>query len=147
MGEDRVDALSAGCPRRRILVAGLTGWALAAGIAGCTTAKPSPRGPGMTNARGANRHILARTSDVPVGGGVIVANLLLVQPTAGSFRAFSVICPHRGARISPPVDGVITCWEHNSTFSANDGSFLGGPAPRGLAEVPITVSGADILVA
>jgi nitrite reductase/ring-hydroxylating ferredoxin subunit len=81
-----------------------------------------------------------------MGGGVTVGGILLVQPTAGAFRAFSILCPHRGARISPPEKGIITCWEHNSTFKAEDGSRVAGPANRGLTPVPVTVSGTDILL-
>lgn len=147
MAEDRDILPSGGCPRRLILLAGLTGGALAAGVVGCSPAKPLAVEAGTGTATGADPQILAHTRDVPVGGGVTVGNVLVVQPTAGAFRAFSVICPHRGARVSPPDNGIITCWEHNSTFKAGDGSRIGGPAPRGLTEVAITVSGADILTA
>jgi nitrite reductase/ring-hydroxylating ferredoxin subunit len=95
------------------------------GLGGQANKPPAIRPDGTRTER---RVVLARTTDVPVGGGVVVTDILLVQPTAGSFRAFSVVCPHRGARVSPPVDGVITCWEHNSTFKLDDGSRLGGPA-------------------
>ena len=147
MGEEPDTVPSGGCPRRRTLLAGVTGWALAAGIAGCTSAKPPASDTDTSNASDPGQQFLARTTDIPVGGGVIVGSVLLVQPAAGAFRAFSVICPHRGARVSPPDNGTITCWEHNSTFKASDGSRIGGPARRGLTPVPIAISGAEILTA
>jgi nitrite reductase/ring-hydroxylating ferredoxin subunit len=133
------------CARRRILL-GLAGGALTAAAAGCAATAPPTPDPrtGADAEPDAGRPILARTADVPVGGGAVVGNVVLVQPTPGTFRAFSAVCPHRGARVSAPVDGVATCWEHNSTFSAADGSRLSGPATRGLTEMPITVDGNDI---
>jgi nitrite reductase/ring-hydroxylating ferredoxin subunit len=146
MDQHRAPGSGSGCARRRVLLAGLAGGALTAIAAGCSApATPTldPRA-GAGAEQDAGRPVLARTADVPVGGGVIVGNVVLVQPTPGTFRAFSAVCPHRGARVSAPVDGVATCWEHNSTFSAADGSRLSGPATRGLAEMPITVDGPDI---
>ena len=134
-------------PRRRVLLAGVTSCASMAGLAGCTSAESSVAESDTHAATGADPQVVARTGDIPVGGGVIVHNVLLVQPVAGAFRAFSVICPHRGARVSPPEHGVITCWEHNSTFNAANGLRIGGPALRGLTELPITVSGTYILMA
>ena len=147
MDQHRATEPSFGCTRRRALLAGFAGGALAAAVAGCAATAPPPTPDPRAGAGAepdAGRPVLARTADVPVGGGVIVNNVLLMQPTPGTFRAFSVICPHRGARVSAPVDGVATCWEHNSTFNATDGSRLSGPATRGLTEMPITVDGTDI---
>jgi nitrite reductase/ring-hydroxylating ferredoxin subunit len=146
MGEDRDILPPGGCLRRRVLLTSLTG-ALTAGLVGCTSSKPSAPDADTGTAVVADPQVLARTGDVPVGGGVTVGNILLVQPTAGTFRAFSIICPHRGARVSPPDNRVITCWEHNSTFTVEDGSRIGGPATRGLTQMPITVNGTDIITA
>lgn len=148
MEEDSAKAEGARCLRRRSVVTGVTGWVVGAALGACGRAEPAP--PAMDGGDAGlprDRQILARAGDVPVGGGVVVANILIVQPTAGSFRAFSAVCPHQGARVSSPVDGVATCWEHNSTFSIADGTRLGGPATRGLAELPISVDGTDIFVA
>ncbi|GAA0466984.1 hypothetical protein Aca07nite_71690 [Actinoplanes capillaceus] len=114
-------------------------------IVGCTSGAPAVPEPGAAGAGGIDAQILAQTADIPVGGGVTVGNVLLVQPAAGTFRAYSIACPHRGARVSPPDNGIITCWEHNSTFAAEDGSRIDGPAAHGLTQVPITVNGTDVL--
>jgi Rieske Fe-S protein len=39
---------------------------------------------------------------------------------------------------------VITCPAHNSTFAVSDGSRQGGPATRGLTEIPIKVEDTTI---
>ena len=87
---------------------------------------------------------LAKTSQVPVGSGLIVDNVVLTQPTAGVFKGLSTVCTHAGCAVSSVADGKITCPCHGSTYSISDGSVTGGPAPSPLEEVPITVSGDTI---
>ncbi|MET8251665.1 Rieske (2Fe-2S) protein [Micromonospora sp. NPDC005197] len=89
--------------------------------------------------------VLARTGDVPVGGGTVVDGVLVVQAEAGTFTAYDATCPHQGVRVGAPRDGVITCPAHNSTFAIGDGARLGGPASRGLTEIPVRVDGTDIV--
>lgn len=100
--------------------------------------QPAARSSG-TGALGNGR--LAKVGDVPVGGGVVSADgVLVLQLTGGKFTAFDAICPHQAFRVSPPDDkGVITCQGHNSHFKAADGSFIDGPAPSGLKPVQVQV--------
>ena len=49
--------------------------------------------------------------------------------------------------MSPPQGGVITCYEHMSTFRDTDGGRIGGPAPRGLAGVDVVVEGTTVYLA
>ena len=88
---------------------------------------------------------LVAASDVPVGGGVILSGpqLVVTQPTAGAFKAFSSICTHNGCPVTR-VDSEIHCPCHNSSFSITDGSVLGGPAPAPLPETPVSVSGNQV---
>jgi len=94
---------------------------------------------------------LATLADVPVGGGTIVTTesrrVLLVQPTAGTVRAYDPRCPHAGTAVDPPEDGIITCPNHGSQFRPADGAVTRGPARRGLAEVAVTVQGDRIVLA
>ena len=81
--------------------------ALAAGlVAGCSDEGGNDADsrdlPAIRPATGADRVPLADTGDIPIGGGKLVGQVLLVQPAAGTVRAFNAICPHRGARVSPP---------------------------------------------
>ena len=89
------------------------------------------------------------TSDVPVGGGTILTDqkVVVTQPTAGEFKAFTAVCTHQGCLVASVADGVITCPCHGSTFSAADGAVISGPAPSPLAAVPVTVSGTQITIA
>ncbi|MEU1360533.1 Rieske (2Fe-2S) protein [Micromonospora zamorensis] len=81
-----------------------------------------------------------RSVAAPVAEGVLV-----VQPEAGTFKAYDAACPHQGVRVGAPRDGVITCPAHNSTFSPGDGARLGGPATKGLTEIPVRVDGTTIV--
>jgi Rieske Fe-S protein len=91
-------------------------------------------------------------SAVPVGGGVLVdmpgnAQLLVVQPRSGEFRAFNPACPHVGSLVNPPAGGVITCPLHGSAFDVSTGAVRKGPATSGLSEVAVAVSGEDLVLA
>jgi Rieske Fe-S protein len=91
---------------------------------------------------------VAAVADVPVGGGVVVAdhNLVVTQPTRGRFRGFSATCTHQGCTVSS-VDDTINCPCHGSQYAITDGSVVGGPAPRGLPEKPVRVDGDQIRLA
>ena len=83
------------------------------------------------------------TSDVPVGGGRVLAEekVVVTQPSEGDFRAFSSICTHQGCPVGKVEDGVIVCPCHGSQFSIEDGSVLTGPATAPLEEAAVTVEG------
>ncbi len=89
---------------------------------------------------------LVAVADVPVGGGVIVdQRVVVVQPSEGDFKAFSAICTHNGCPVSSIEDGVIVCPCHGSTFNLEDGAVSGGPAPSPLPEIAIRVEGDEIV--
>ncbi|GGX04225.1 iron-sulfur protein [Streptomyces malachitofuscus] len=92
---------------------------------------------------------LASTADIPEGGGKVFADrkVVVTQPTAGEFKAFSATCTHQGCAVKSVADGVINCPCHNSNFSIADGSVKGGPATKPLPAVEITVSGDSITLA
>ncbi|WP_406728543.1 Rieske (2Fe-2S) protein [Streptomyces sp. GD-15H] len=98
---------------------------------------------GGDNAAGA---ALAAVADIPEGGGKVFADskVVVTQPTAGEFKAFSATCTHQGCAVKSVADGVINCPCHNSNFSITDGSVQGGPATKPLPSVEITVSGDSI---
>jgi nitrite reductase/ring-hydroxylating ferredoxin subunit len=147
------------CLSRRALLAALGATSLATALAACSSdvPDPDPAGDSPGPATGAaspasprpsaSRQVLGTTAAVPVGGGAILGGVLVVQPSAGQFQGFDPRCPHMGARLSPPQAGVITCYEHNSTFRDTDGSRLAGPAPRGLRRIPLAVDGTTITTA
>lgn len=112
-----------------------------------TTAAGSTTGGGGSNAGGAAGPTVKK-ADVPVGGGVVMqdANFVVTQPTAGTFKAFSKICTHQGCPVSQVSNNKIICTCHGSSFSATDGSVLGGPARKSLAEAKVTVNGDSLVI-
>ena len=89
-----------------------------------------------------------KTADVPVGGGVIeeAAAVVVVQPTAGTFKAYSAICPHQGCEVDRVSSGTIVCPCHGSTFRVSDGGVVTGPAAQGLTVLSSTVKGDEVVV-
>jgi Rieske Fe-S protein len=82
------------------------------------------------------------TADVPVGGAVVAgrAPVVVSQPTAGDFHAFSSTCTHNGCTVGwNAAEALIACPCHGSRFSPVDGSVVNGPAPVALPAVAITV--------
>jgi Rieske Fe-S protein len=145
---------------RRVAIAGTSGVACAAALSACSTdgasggaapaaappaAPPAPGGGGGSGTTG----VLARVSAVPVGGGAVVADqdVVVTQPEAGDFRAFSATCTHQGCAVGEVSDGTINCPCHGSRFSITDGSVVEGPADAPLPERAISVDGEDIMLA
>ncbi|MFE4059080.1 Rieske (2Fe-2S) protein [Streptomyces sp. NPDC059096] len=92
---------------------------------------------------------LAQTTDIPEGGGMVFADqgVVVTQPTAGEYKAFSSKCTHTGCAVKDIKDGVIHCPCHGSQFSAADGSVKAGPATQPLPAASIKVSGTSITLA
>ena len=90
---------------------------------------------------------LVATSEVPVGGGVIVAdrNLVATQPTEGTFKVFSAVCTHRSCAVTKVTGGTIDCPCHGSRFSIEDGSVTQGPATSPLEEITFEVTDGELV--
>ncbi|WP_148613111.1 Rieske (2Fe-2S) protein [Nocardioides rubriscoriae] len=135
-------------PTRRIVFQGLGALGVAAALAGCSGAATGGDGGGGGAVPEAGS-VLATTSEVPVGGGIVLpdANLVLTQPTAGDFKAFSATCTHTGTQVNA-IDGTdIVCPNHGSRFSITDGSVTNPPASSPLEPIAIKVDGDNILTA
>jgi Rieske Fe-S protein len=113
------------------------------------TSSSSAGGGGSTGSGGAAANVLAKTSDVPVGGGKILTaqKIVITQPTAGAFHAFTAVCTHAGCIVDQVGNGTIDCPCHGSKFSAANGSVVNGPAASPLAAVSIKVKGTNIVQA
>lgn len=87
-------------------------------------------------------------SDIPVGGGVVLSRerVVVTQPVAGTFRAFSAVCPHQGCLVGAVRDGVIECSCHGSRFGLDDGSVRRGPSREPLAARAVVVDPAGVEV-
>ncbi|MEU0027711.1 Rieske (2Fe-2S) protein [Streptomyces sp. NPDC006335] len=92
---------------------------------------------------------LARTSEIPVGGGKIFKDekVVVTQPKQGEFKAFSSICTHQGCQVTGVSGGTINCPCHGSKFNITDGSVANPPADQPLPEKQIKVSGDSIELA
>jgi len=90
---------------------------------------------------------LVAAADVPVGGGVVIKDeeLVVTQPSEGTFKGFSAICTHQGCLVTDVSDGQINCNCHGSAFSAEDGSVVNGPATSPLSEVQVSVKGGQVV--
>jgi nitrite reductase/ring-hydroxylating ferredoxin subunit len=147
------------CVGRRAVLTGIGAVGLTGVLAACgTDDKSSPPSAGAagtgstppaaaatTESSAGTSGALTATADVPVGGGVVVNGVLIVQPESGTFKAYNAACPHQGVQLGAPQNDVITCPAHHSKFKADDGSRISGPATRGLTEIAVTVQGADIV--
>jgi Rieske Fe-S protein len=158
--EPVTDQVGEGGPRtsrRQVLITGGVVAAAAAVTAACgssssasspaaTSAAPatSDTASGGSSAAAGGKSV--KTTDVPVGGGTILtdAKVVVTQPTAGVFKAFTAVCTHQGCIVASVANGTINCPCHGSQYSVTDGSVKGGPAPAPLAAVPVTVSGDTI---
>ncbi|MFI2435148.1 Rieske (2Fe-2S) protein [Streptomyces sp. NPDC018693] len=152
---------SASRPARRTVVAAAGAAGLAVALTACgdsddgssssaTGSQTSQAaGSGGTSGGDAAGAALTTTAEIPEGGGKVFADqkVVVTQPKAGEFKAFSAVCTHQGCAVKSVADGVINCPCHQSNFSIEDGSVKSGPATKALPSVSITVSGDSITLA
>lgn len=145
--------------RRRTLFAGAGAIGLARMLAACG-GDETPQGGGTNpstptgNAAppttgGPADSVLAKKSDIPVGGGKIFGEQLVVvtQPTAGTFVGFTAMCTHQQCVLAKVEGGTINCGCHGSQFSVTDGSVKNGPATAPLQKKALKIEGDDIKLA
>ena len=143
---------------RRAVVTGSGMLAASAALAACSTyGDQAPRSPqpgsgdapgGGSGAASGVGQRLGATSAIPVGGGTVFAGqeVVVTQPTRGTFKAFSITCPHQGCSVNSVANGTINCPCHGSRFAIADGSVRQGPARQGLDERQVTVSGGQLVL-
>jgi Rieske Fe-S protein len=149
-------------PGRRTVVAAVGATGLAVALTACgsdngssdssssnTQAGANASGGDSSASSGSGGTVLAKTSEIPVGGGKIFKDqgVVVTQPTAGTYKAFSSKCTHQGCAVAEISNGVIVCPCHKSEFSVADGSVKKSPATQPLPAEKITVSGDSITLA
>jgi Rieske Fe-S protein len=165
-----VDGAPPAGPTRRVVIVGACGASIATALGGCSTyggsskdqsgaAPPATPVGSATPADGATptgaappaggATAVAKVADIPVGGGKIfpAQKVVLTQPQQGTIKGFSIVCTHAGCDVTAVGGGTINCPCHGSRFKITDGSVAGGPAPRPLPPVAVTVTGDSITLA
>jgi thiosulfate dehydrogenase [quinone] large subunit len=111
------------------------------GAAGGTTSASTT--PTTTQGKPAGTAI-GPASAVPVGGSASFQApssgdpAVVVQPEAGTFAAFDVVCPHQGCVVAYSApDKTFICPCHGSQFNGRTGAVLNGPATQGLGRIRV----------
>ncbi|TFI23071.1 Rieske (2Fe-2S) protein [Streptomyces sp. 4R-3d] len=145
---------------RRTVVAAAGAVGLGAALVACgsddpadsaakTPADDGANGDSGSGGSGGQGEVLAKTADIPEGGGKVFEDkgVVVTQPTAGEFKAFSSVCTHSGCTVGSISNGTINCPCHGSQFDAANGSVKKGPATKPLPATAITVEGDSISLA
>ncbi len=152
------EAVDSPVTTRRTLLCGAA--VLAAGgatlaVAGCSSSGSasdagagSGAGSSAAPAKSAAPVAVGPASEVPVGGGKVYRNqkIVVTQPTAGQYKAFSAKCTHAGCIVDQVAAGTIQCPCHGSRFSVSDGSVTDGPAPSPLPQYQVAVQNGTLEV-
>lgn len=103
--------------------------AASAGSDGATAAATSAGS--ATGGPAATGKVISKLSAVPVGSAVglnVDGNAIIVsRPTEKTAVVLSAVCPHAGGIVAP-VDKVLRCPLHGSTFVEATGANIDGPA-------------------
>ncbi len=102
-----------------------------------TTVFPEPR-PGIDDAP----TLLVRYQENQYGGETEM------EWTVGGYAAYSKVCTHAGCMVSEVEDSTLVCPCHFGKFDPLAGAaVVGGPPPRPLPQLPITISAEGNLIA
>ncbi|ROR38428.1 Rieske (2Fe-2S) protein [Kitasatospora cineracea] len=121
----------------------------AVALAGATAAGCSSSGGGKDEAKSTTGPVdLGAAADVPVGGGKVYREqgVVVTQPTAGEYKAFSAKCTHAGCLVNGVVKEQIQCLCHGSRFGIADGAVQDGPAPKPLPTYQVAVQNGNLQV-
>ena len=153
----RRTVLAGACAACAATLAGCARYGTSQGLAGAPAGAPAyggaasaGTGSGATgSAGGGAANVLASTAEIPVGGGTVLTaqRIVITQPQAGTYHAFTAICTHQGCIVNSVSGGTINCPCHGSKYSIVNGSVVNGPAPLPLAAVSIKVEGTSIVKA
>lgn len=101
------------------------------------TVFPEPR-PGIADAP----TLLVRYPEDAYGGETSM------ESTVGGYAAYSKVCTHAGCMVSDTEGETLVCPCHFGKFDPTTGaSVVGGPPPRALPQLPLTLSSDGYLVA
>jgi Rieske Fe-S protein len=149
--DDEAEAPRRGLDRRAVLTGAClacVGVGGAAVFAACGSGSSGGSGSGGGPAVSSAAPATFQTSQVPVGGGTVFADqkIVVTQPSAGEFKAFSAICTHQGFLVGNVQGGTINCFHHGSKYDMTTGKNVAGPAPSPLPSKTISASGGTLTV-
>ncbi|MFE5185752.1 Rieske (2Fe-2S) protein [Streptomyces sp. NPDC056628] len=136
-------------PSRRTVVAAVGAAGLAVALTACGSEDEASGSSTEQGAAAGGGAALAKTADIPEGGGKVfdAEKVVVSQPAAGDFKAFSTICTHQNCPMTDLKEDTLSCACHGSQFSVLDGSVKKGPATQPLTTKKISVSGDSITLA
>ena len=122
--------------------------AVCVGVTGAGVLAACGGGSGSDSGSGSSTPTAIKTSDIPVGGGKVFdqQKIVVTQPTAGDFKAFTAVCTHQSFLVGNVQGGTINCLHHGSMYNMSTGAVVGGPAPAPLAAKTVTVNGDTLTV-
>ena len=124
----------------------------AATLAACggssDTATPTSKAAGSAGGSAGSAAGGIKATDIPVGGGTVfeATKVVVTQPTAGEFKAFSAVCTHKGCTVAKVENGTIDCPCHGSKYDMTTGAVKNGPATAPLPAKTAKVSGGSITI-
>ena len=137
--DSRVTKVDGGISRRALL-AGIAGVLGAIGLSGT----------GEAAMAAAKTYTIGKTTDIAVKSGkmfnVAGTPVLVTQPKAGVFKAFNGYCTHERNPLGGINGSNVVCYRHGASFDSTTGAVTGGPAPRPLSKITLTVSGTALKV-
>ncbi len=94
------------------------------------------------------RVTVAKTSDIPEGGALVVMvrqKEVAIFRVNGEFHAIDDMCPHMGASLSGGFveDGCVTCPWHYWRFRLSDGAWADNPKVK-TGSYPVHIVGDDV---
>jgi nitrite reductase/ring-hydroxylating ferredoxin subunit len=109
----------------------------------------STKSGGSKETQASGGQAIAKASAVAPGSAVEFKDsgqpAVLVHLDSGDFVAYSAVCTHQGCTVAYR-GGQLACPCHGSVFDpANGAAVVSGPAGRPLPEVPVEVSGGEVL--
>lgn len=146
---DHVEVEESGPGRRSVMKAAALVAVPVAGVgtvAACSSSSSSKSSSSGSGGGSGNGSVSVPVASVPVGGGYIdKSNLVVVtQPQAGQYKAFTAVCTHQGCTVASVTNNRIVCPCHSSVFSATDGSVINGPATSPLSAMTAAVNGENV---
>ena len=117
-------------------------------IPATTAAAPSTGAAAAASGGGITGTVLGEATQVPVGGGMVFTadKVVVTQPTAGKYHAFSAICTHVGCLCDAVSGGTIDCPCHGAKFSITDGAVVAGPATSPLPSRTVVVTNGKLVL-